>query len=133
MLNGLDEKAIKRLSGQAWEAILPQVETINAALIGVSPTASGKLARVYIKYTTVETGDQPFAVLWVKASAEVVLGLSLPEDFDTSTIPSPEKPICYRGITKYLVFRVGVEDVPADFATWAYAAYQNTLQLLPTS
>ena len=75
---GLDVRATDRVSGPAWKAIKPHIDAVNAALLGVSLTSRGELTRIYIKYTSAETGCQPFAVMWVRSSSEIVIGLAPP-------------------------------------------------------
>ena len=41
---GLDERALKRVGGPAWDKIRPQLNRINSALLSVSPAASGALS-----------------------------------------------------------------------------------------
>ena len=130
MPNSFDDKATARLSGRAWDAIRPKLAAINGALLSVSPTAKGELITIYIKYMTAETGQQPFAVLWVKTASEIVLGLALPPDFPTPNVETPQKKISYKGLTKF--FRLGVgHEVPDKLCVWAEAAYRNVLPAGP--
>ncbi|HEY4312279.1 MAG TPA: hypothetical protein VGN12_22715 [Pirellulales bacterium] len=123
---GLDMRAINRVSGPAWKAIKPHFDVVNAALLGVSPTSQGELTRIYIKYTTAETGSQPFAVMWVRSSSELVIGLALPPDFPVGQIRAPLRPIAYSGLTTYFCLSA-VDSLPAGIETWSAAAYANCL------
>jgi hypothetical protein len=123
---GLDMRATNRVSGPAWKTIKPHIDVVNAALLGVSPTSRGELTRIYIKYTTAETGCQPFAVMWVRSSSEIVIGLALPPDFHIGKIRAPLKPIAYSGLTTY--FCLSARDAfPAGIETWSAAAYAHCL------
>ena len=123
---GLDMRAVNRVSGPAWKAIKPHIDFVNAAFLGVSPTSRGELTRIYIKYTTSETGCQPFAVMWVRSSSEIVIGLALPPDFCVGNIRAPLKPIAYSGLTTYFCL-TAQDTLPVDIAAWSMAAYANCL------
>ena len=126
MLERLDARANKRLSSKAWNKIRPQLESIHRALISVSPTASGALTTIYIKYSTKETGMQPYAVLWVKKTTELILGLALPEEYDVGQLAPIGQNLKYAGLTKYLRF-VPDSKVPESLVRWAEDAYAHLL------
>jgi hypothetical protein len=127
MQTGLDIKAIDRVSGAAWKTNRPHIDGVNAALLQVSPTSRGELTRIYIKYTTAETGAQPFAVMWVRSSSEVVIGLALPPDYCVGEITKPLKPIAYSGLTTYFCL-TAKDELPAGIREWSMAAYANALR-----
>lgn len=126
MLERLDARANKRLGGKGWDKIRPQLESIHRALISVSPTASGALTTIYVKYSTEETGMQPYAVLWVKKTTELLLGLALPEEYDVGQLASTGANLKYAGLTKYLRF-VPNSNVPEFLMRWAQDAYAHVL------
>ena len=127
MHTGLDVKAMDRVSGPAWKTIRPHFDGVNAALLQVSPTVRGELTRIYIKYTTAETGSQPFAVMWVRSSSEIVIGLALPADFCVGEIRKPLKPIAYSGLTTYVCLSAK-DELPTGIGAWSIAAYANCLR-----
>lgn len=127
MLDRLGPKAAKRVSGKAWAITRPQFEQTHKFLVAASADASGELATVYVKYT-VPAIRQPFAVLWVKKSTELVLGLALPEDYASSILADAPNHIVYAGLTKYLCMHPG-DPVPCELATWAKAALSHALSL----
>ena len=120
----LDPRAEQKLSGPAWEKVRLQIETIHNALTAVSPTARGELMAIYIKYVSEETKGQPFAVLWIKTSKQLVLGLALPEPFDSGELEQAPERHTYAGVTGYLTLKPG-ELVPSDVPRWARMAYEN--------
>ena len=61
-MDRLDPRVLKRIGGPTWEKVRPQINRMNEALLGVSPSAVGELTTVYVKYTA-PPQDQPFAVL----------------------------------------------------------------------
>ena len=132
MFNRLDPRAVKRLSGPSWEKIRPQLAAIHATIIAVSPTVHGDLVTTYVKYTSDETGPQPFAVLWVASSAAIVLGLALPDTISIPPEAAPSRKLMYKGLTGF--FRFGPEDGMApELPAWAAAAYNSLLPAKPTS
>jgi len=123
VLDRLDERANKRIAGPAWDGIRRQIEIIHRALVAVSPTASGELTTIYVKYSTRETGTQPYAVLWIKKSTELILGLALPRGHNLDGItPFPSR-LKYTGLTVYLRItpESEVPDVLRELARDAYA------------
>ena len=128
----MDPRAVKRLSGPSWEKVRPQLEELHAAIIGFSPTVRADLVTTYVKYTSDETGPQPFAVLWVASSAAMVLGLALPDTISIPPEAAPSRKLMYKGLTGF--FRFGPDEGMApELPVWAAAAYRNLLPIEPTS
>ncbi len=86
MMERLDERAAQRIAGPSWDEIRPLFAELHDVLIAVSPAASGELTTIYIKYMDKTKSQQPYAVLWIKKSTEMVLGLAVPE---SAAISSP--------------------------------------------
>lgn len=129
VLESLDERGQKRLSGKAWHDIRPVVDQVHRALTEVSDEVSGELTTIYIKYTSANTCGNPFAILWVKKSTEIILGLAMPEPIPVELSAAPAKNMIYNGITGYL--KMAKDDlVPAELSEWAIAAYKNTIASL---
>ena len=124
MLEGLDERAVKRLGGKAWDKIRRQFDRINEALLSVSPSTTGSLTTVYIKYSAPETANQPYAVLWVKKSTQLILGLALPHDYESAGLTTPPGNLTYSGLNAYITITPDM-DVPADIDRWASDAYNH--------
>lgn len=125
MLDRLDERARTRVSGPTWDRIRPNLERVHSALVAASPDARGTLTTIYIKYTSPETGEQPYAVLWVKKSSELILGLALPEDFEAEALTGPASGIKYKGLTKFVRLTPDSE-VPSALSNWIAAAVDQT-------
>lgn len=123
----LDERAVKRVSGPAWERIRPQFDEVNSALLRVGDDVRGELTTIYIKYKSDKSEkDEPFAVLWVKKSTELLLGLSLPEEVESPSFQEPPNKLKYGQLSKYILIPVGSE-VPSDIVQLAEAAYAHTM------
>src|SRR5262245_42829514 len=120
----LDPKAVERISGEAWQSMRPLFDRLNDELLSVSPTVTGVLTTIYIKYASPETSAQPYAVVWVKKSTEIVVGLSLPSDFGADGLVEVPHGYKYAGLTKYLVLRKGAE-LPPSFGDWVRQAYSH--------
>lgn len=119
----LDTRAVDRISGPAWEALRPTFNFIHSALVSVSPTVRGDLTTIYIKYTAPETGNSPFAVIWVKKSSELVVGLAFPRDDVPPEFTGPPAGCMYAGLTGYLKL-TPQSSVPTSIAEWARVAFQ---------
>lgn len=118
----LDPRAVSRISGDAWQSMRPVFDRLNDALLSASPTATGVLTTIYIKYASPETNAQPYAVVWVKKSTEIVVGLALPSDFRADGLVDAPRVYKYAGLTKYLVLGKGAE-LPPSFGDWVREAY----------
>jgi hypothetical protein len=121
----LDSRAIDRVSGPAWDKIRSQFVKIHNALISASPHVRGELTTIYVKYTSAsETGQKPFAVLWIKSSSKLVLGLTLPESYKDELLVSAPPGHSYAELTKYLVVRPE-QDAVDRIEAWAKAALEH--------
>ena len=128
MLVRLDPRAIERISGKAWDGVRSHFASIHEAIIAASPSARGALTTIYIKYTSDETGQNPFAVLWVKSSAELVLGISLP---DTASLPQSllaRSTPNYKNMTAFLRF-TAADSVPNKLAGWLAESHKRIAAL----
>jgi hypothetical protein len=124
-LDRLDERAIQRVSGPAWQGLRHQFFAISRALLSTSPNAHGALTTIYVKYRTMpgEEGDV-FAVVWIKTAKEVVVGLALPEQAVPDRLGPAPRGMSYPGLTGYLIL-TPADQVPASFSEWASRAYAN--------
>jgi hypothetical protein len=67
-----------------------------------------------------------YAVVWLKDSKQIVVGLALPQDHESESLgPAPPR-TNYKGITQYFTVKRG-EAVPAQLPQWAMAAFQHAL------
>jgi len=104
-------------------------DQVGEAILEASADAQGDLAGTYVKFTT---GPHPtsaaYAVVWLKVSApkRLIVGLTLPEDFEAAGLGPPPERIFYQGLTKFLVIEEG-QAVPEGLAGWARRAYEEAL------
>jgi hypothetical protein len=126
MCDRLDQKAIARVSGPAWAKLKPAFLQISETLLGVSPQAASALATIYVKYLPSTSDKRVFAVVWIKTSKQILVGLSLPNDFDSQLLGEAPKGTKYAGLTKYFTVTVD-DDIPTEFLGWAKSAYENRL------
>jgi hypothetical protein len=125
MLERLDSRANQRIAGRAWDKIRPQISRVHESLISMSPSVSGALTTIYVKYTSNETGTQPFAVLWIKKASEIVLGLALPDGYEIDSQFIADTDTVYSGLTVYLKFRPG-DEIPENLDEWVSEAFRNS-------
>jgi hypothetical protein len=82
-----------------------------------------------VKFTTGSDPMSPvYSVAWPKASEprRLIVGLTLPEDFQAESLGPPPEPILYRGLTKFLVIEEG-QIIPEELSKWVRRAYEQTL------
>lgn len=120
----LDPRAIKKISGPAWDTLRPAFAMLNDRLLGVSDDVNGELTTIYIKYRGETTHNQPFGVVWVKKASQLVVGLSLPESFEHERFVPTPKGCTYAGLTKFLIVDANL-GVPDEFDDWAKAAHKE--------
>lgn len=121
-LSRIDPRAIERVSGKAWQPLREPFLRLSRLLLDASPGAESELTTIYVKYSVVTSaGKTPFAVVWVKRSAELVVGLALPDGHDDPSLQPPPAGMKYPLLTKYFV--VGHDGtLPDRLAEWARAS-----------
>lgn len=127
--NRLDPRACAKVAGKAWAPLQPVFMAASTALLCADDNATSHLTTIYVKYE-VPCGDAviPFAVVWLKRSSELVIGLALPEDYQHTRLLPPVPGYSYPNLHKYLVLRQG-DELPADFAMWAELSAKRIQQL----
>ena len=127
----LSQHTIAKVSGAVWEQLRGQFMQMARSLLAVSPDADSELMTTYVKFT-VHTAFQShvFAAIWLKSSKRLIVGLSLPEEYEAEELGPALPATTYKGLTKYFVVERGGA-VPKGFAEWAALAYQNALSAEP--
>ena len=122
-MGALDQRAIDRVSGDAWTGLRDSFFTVSDTLLSVSDSAYGELTTIYVKYKpSAEPAAPVYAVVWLKSSKQMIVGLALPSDFDHAALGKAPQGARYRGLTKYLTLRPG-DAVPDEITDWARAAF----------
>ena len=121
----MDPRAIKRISGPSWEELRPKFYLICDALLSVSNDAFAELTTIYVKISLKNPkGNLTYAVVWIKHSSEITVGLSLPDGIKSKRLFAPPKRMKYTNLTSYFMVKKG-EKVPAEIYKWANLAYEN--------
>jgi hypothetical protein len=124
----LDPKAIERVSGPSWEGLRDKFLAISRALLDVAPETDSELTTIYVKFRTKHgPPGKVFAVVWLKKSTELVVGLALPSDVTDDVLAAAPAGHKYPGLTAYLRLRP-TDAVPDGVKAWAKAAYENVQQ-----
>jgi hypothetical protein len=120
----LDPKALDRIAGPAWEGVREQFLEISSLLLDLSPTTWSELTTIYVKYMRRKgIGEPPFAVIWLKNSKQITIGLALPKE-DTEFVQPAPKGMKYAGLTCYINIKPG-ERVPESLQVLARQAFEN--------
>ena len=125
----LTQRARDKLNTPQWKSLRDLFVQVGEAILEVSPDAQGDLAGSYIKFTTdPHPTSAAYAVVWLKVSApkRLIVGLTLPEDFEAAGLGPPPERIFYQGLTKFLVIEEG-QAFPEGLAGWAKRAYEEAL------
>ncbi len=121
----LGERAKKYVSGPAWEPLRGAFFSICNAFLAVDPAARGDLTTIYVKFSIrTASGEQVYAVVWLRTSRQLVLGLALPEEVESPVLASAPKGCKYKGLTKYLTIRPD-DALPVELGVWAKQAYER--------
>lgn len=127
----LSQRIIGKLGGACWEPLRSQFMQIGRLLLDVSPHADSELMTSYVKFTTKSDSNNPvYAAVWLKSSKRLIVGLSLPEDFDAKELGPALPGTTYKGLTKYFVVEPGGA-VPKGISEWAKSAYHHALSAEP--
>ena len=129
----LSQRIIAKVSGPAWDQIRGQFMQIARSLLAVAPRADSELFTTYVKFT-VQTAPESrvFAAIWLKNSKRLIVGLSLPEEYEAEELGPALPGTMYKGFHKYFVVERG-SAVPKGLAEWAAIAYQTALSARPTT
>lgn len=121
----LSEDAIQRVSGPSWQPLKQAFLDVSSLLLDVSPDVAGVLTTIYVKYQiTSGPNSSIYAVVWLKNSKQIVIGLALPEDYESPVLGPAPSGMKYKGITKYFTIVPG-DPVPVELADWATAAHTH--------
>ncbi len=121
----LDMRAAERISGPAWDHIRSLFGCIHKILVDTDECVNGSLTTIYVKYVLSDRNAPPFAVVWIKKSSELIVGLALPPEFQCQELSEPVPGYKYSGLTRYIKFSTN-SVVPDKFATWVNLAFHNT-------
>lgn len=121
----LSEEARKKVSGPSWAPLRQVFLDLSDRLLGVDVFTFGSLTTIYVKYQiNSDPGSPVYAVAWLKTSKQIVVGLALPDEFDSPPLgPAPAR-MKYKGLTKYFTILQG-DRLHPDLDQWAVAAYQH--------
>ncbi len=121
----LDMRAAERISGPSWDHIRSLFGCIHKILVDTDECVSGSLTTIYVKYALSDRNATPFAVVWIKKSSELIVGLALPSEFQCQELSEPFQGYKYSGLTRYVRFNTN-SVLPDEFATWVNLAFHNT-------
>lgn len=115
----LDPRAVKRVSGPAWRPLKAAVLQIAETLLGVSDQATSEMGTIHVRFERPD--GSIYAIMWLKKSARVVVGLAL-DDAPGERLHEPPADMIFPGLTRYFTV-TGGEAVPPELAAWASAAF----------
>ena len=120
----LSEGVVQRIGGPSWKPLRQTFLDISEILLNAAPNGIGVLTTIYVKYQmTSDSNSGVFAVAWRKTSKQIVLGLALPESYESSLLGPAPIGTKYKGITKYLTIRPG-DSLPEELSQWAKSAFE---------
>jgi hypothetical protein len=123
----LSQKAIDKVGGPAWEKMREKFFTVSDQLLSVAPESRGELTTIYVKFSiTGEPSSPVYAVVWVKSSKALTVGLALPEGHQGDELGPPPQGMRYKGLTKYLTI-TPADEVPGRLRELADAAYRHVV------
>lgn len=121
----ISDKALKKVAGPAWDALRTAFSEITETLLSVDPDTFADLTTIYIKFTLTDEASSPvYAVMWVKSSKQLVVGLALPDDMRCEGLGPAPKGMNYKSLTGYFTVEQN-SPVPAELEGWSRRAYQN--------
>jgi hypothetical protein len=121
----MDPRVVEKISGPAWQPMNPLFLQVSEVLLNVSATSVAELTTIYVKFSTLDTCGQPYAVVWLRKATELVIGLALQEDAESALFQGPPKGCKYAGLTKYVLLNQQ-SSVPEGLEGWAQTASSLT-------
>ena len=119
----ISDKALKKVAGPAWDPIRSQFHSITKTLLSVSPESFAELTTIYIKFTVTNAASSPvYAVIWVKSSKSLDVGIAMPEGVVVEGLGPAPKGMQYKNLTGYFQVEPG-QCIPTDLGRWAEQAY----------
>jgi hypothetical protein len=125
----LTQRVHDKLNASQWKVFRDLFMRLSEIILETSPDSQGQLAGNYVKFATGSDPMSPvYSVVWPKVSVprRLIVGLTLPEDFQAESLGPPPEPILYRGLTKFLVIEDG-QAIPEKLSEWVTLAYEHTL------
>ena len=125
----LTQRVHDKLNASQWNAFRDWFMRLSEVLLGISPDTQGELAGNYVKFATGTDPMSPvYAAVWPKVSEprRLIVGLTLPEDFQAESLGPPPEPIFYRGLTQFLVIEED-QAIPEELSGWVKRAYGQAL------
>jgi hypothetical protein len=123
----LSERAKNYVSGPSWEPLRPAYFSICDAFLGLDVQAKGELTTIYVKFSVVtESAEQVYAVIWLRTSKRLVLGMALPEETESPLLTTAPQGCKYKGLTRYLTINPG-DALPPELDLWAKQAYEQVI------
>ena len=124
-MGNLSSKVIEKVAGPSWDGSREKLMDIFNTLLSVSSDTSGELATNYVKCTVTDQVVSPvFAVVWIKTSKKITIGLALPESFESDKLGAAPPGTVYKGLTGYFTLTED-DDVPFELSHWADVAYNS--------
>ena len=119
-----DPKINERLRSEAWNDLRPLFDEMHCTLLSLDEQVAAELTTIYIKYKyTDELLSQVFAVIWLKTTKRIDVGLALPKDAFDKELMSPPPRLRYPPLNAFFSLQAG-DELPKEFSTWARQAYE---------
>jgi hypothetical protein len=125
----LTQRVYDKLNASQWTLLRDLFLRVSKVILGISSDSQGELTGNYVKFATGSHPMSPvYSVVWPKVSEprRLIVGLTLPEDFQAESLGPPPERILYRGLTKFLVIEDG-QAIPEELSEWVKRAYEQTL------
>jgi hypothetical protein len=123
-MDRLDPDAISKVSGPAWRPLRAAFMQISETLLSVAPDVRGSLTTIYVKYCVQKAGGETtYAVVWIRKSSEIVVGLALPDGFSHPRLYPPPTNRKYANTAFFTVTES--QGIPVELPEWANIAYRH--------
>jgi hypothetical protein len=127
----LSQRVHNKLDSPQWRTLRDLFLRVSEVILGISPEAHGELAGSYVKFAINSQVTSPaYAVVWPKVSApkQLLVGLSLPEDFVAEPLGLPPDKLVYKGLTRFLTIDDD-QTIPDELQEWAKRAYDEAMSV----
>ena len=123
----LSERAAEYVGGPAWEPLRDKYFKICDKFLAMDANSKGELTTIYVKLSVfMNGGEQVFAVIWLRSSKQLLVGMALPETTTSRLLTAAPKGCTYKGLTKYLTIFPD-DPLPLELDIWAKQSYENVV------
>jgi hypothetical protein len=126
-----DPRIDDRIRSERWDGVRAPFQRMHRHLLSLGECVQAELTTIYVKYTySADPTAAVFAVIWLRNSKQIDVGLALPEGQVPGALASSVRGLRYPPLNAFFCVSAG-DPVPNGFEEWAQAAYRFRVRADP--